>query len=262
MNEARVLPERWRLEQGEALRLLRDMPDASVDAVITDPPYSSGGAFRGDRTGSTTTKYVNSDVKLERPDFSGDTRDQRSFGYWSALWLSECLRVAKPGAPICVFTDWRQLPTTTDAVQAGGWIWRGLVAWDKTEGARPSMGRFSSQCEYVVWGSNGPMPNDRGVGCLPGFVRAYPNPSEEHHIAGKPLEVMMALVRVCEPGGLILDPFAGSASTGVAAMRLGYRFVGFELTDAYTAIARERLAAEEREQPVEGLRGGQEALFR
>lgn len=100
------------LRHGECLDVLRSLPDASVDAVITDPPYSSGGQFRGDRMADTTTKYVQSGTDIQRANFSGDNRDQRAFSYWCALWLSECLRVAKDGAPIVLFTDWRQLPTT------------------------------------------------------------------------------------------------------------------------------------------------------
>ena len=117
------------LRLGEALAMLQTLPDASVDALITDPPYSSGGAFRGDRMGSTTTKYVDNRDTLHRADFAGDNRDQRAYGYWCGLWLSECLRIVRPGGIACLFTDWRQLPTTTDALQAGGWVWRGIAAW-------------------------------------------------------------------------------------------------------------------------------------
>jgi len=256
----------WEVVSGEALGVLATLEDASVDAVVTDCPYSSGGAFRGDRMQSTRVKYVRSTALAngieERGDFTGDNRDQRAFGYWCALWMSECRRIAKPGAPILSFTDWRQLPTMTDAVQSGGWTWRGIVPWDKTPGCRPTMGRFASQCEYVVWGSNGPMPDERGVGCLPGFISVYPNPREKHHIAGKPLEVMIELLKICEPGGLVLDPFAGSGSTGVGAIRLGLRFFGIELVEEHAAIARERLEAETRGLSVEAARANQEPLFR
>lgn len=252
---------RWSVTLGNALALLQAMPDACVDAVITDAPYSSGGQYRGDRIQSTGSKYVQHGTEIQRPDFAGDNRDQRSFGYWCSLWLSECLRVAKPGSPICLFTDWRQLPTTTDALQAGGWVWRGILPWDKTEGARPQMGRFCAQCEYVVWGSAGAMPEDRGVGCLPGFVRAMPRPAEKRHQTGKTPRVMLEVNAICSPGGIILDPFVGGCSTGAAAMRAGYRFVGFELTSDYYRVACEVMSAEASESTPEDLAAGQRSLF-
>ena len=69
---------------------------------------------------NTRAKYQQSDVQTEHPTFEGDNRDQRGWGYWCSLWLGQCRRVSEPGAAICVFTDWRQLPTATDIVQAGG----------------------------------------------------------------------------------------------------------------------------------------------
>jgi site-specific DNA-methyltransferase (adenine-specific) len=203
------------LHHGDCLDVLRTMPDGSVDAVITDPPYSSGGAFRGDRTQGTVQKYVRGNTSANYASFSGDGRDQRAYGYWCVLWLAECLRVTKPGGVCCLFTDWRQLPTTSDALQAGGWVWRGIGVWDKTEAARPAKGRFRNQCEYVVWGSNGPLGSeiegDRP--CLPGVWRKSVVGTNKQHIAGKPVEVMEGIVAICPIGGAVLDPYAGSATT-------------------------------------------------
>ena len=251
----------WSFILGEALGVLRGLPDASVDAVVTDPPYSSGGFTRGDRTSDTTTKYVQTGVKIDRPDFAGDNRDQRSFGYWCALWLSECLRVAKPGSPIVVFTDWRQLPTTTDAIQAGGWVWRGIVPWDKTEACRPAMGRFAAQCEYAVWGTAGASPDSEDVGCLWGCIRESVKQADKHHITGKPTAVMQRLVRICPRGGVVLDPFAGSGTTGVAALLEGRRFLGIEQSEEYSRIARERLEAADANVALEDHRAGQMPLL-
>jgi site-specific DNA-methyltransferase (adenine-specific) len=251
----------WVLQHGDALAVLRSMPDASVDAVITDPPYSSGGFTRGDRSMPPAMKYTMNGTKIERPAFSGDNRDQRSFAYWCALWLGECLRVAKPGAPLCVFTDWRQLPTMTDAVQAGGWVWRGIVVWDKTEACRPAMGRFAAQCEYVVWGTAGPSRDDEEVGCLWGVIREPVRMADKHHVTGKPRVVMQQLVRICPPSGIVLDPFAGSGTTGVAALLEGRRFVGNEISAEYVGIARQRLEAAEANVDLEAYRAGQEPLF-
>lgn len=157
--------------QGDALRVLQRWPDATVDLVLADPPYSSGGAFRGDRAQSTATKYVSSDSSRKSiEDFTGDVRDQRSYLAWSTLWLSEAYRVLRPGRACVVFTDWRQLPTTTDAIQAGGFVWRGVIAWDKI-GGRPSLGAANGQVEYAVWGTKGPTDLGHDV-YLPNIIRA------------------------------------------------------------------------------------------
>jgi site-specific DNA-methyltransferase (adenine-specific) len=190
---------RWHIGCGNSLEMLKSLPSSCVDAIVTDPPYSSGGQFRGDRMQDTSTKYVQTGTQIQRPDFAGDNRDQRAFEYWCVLWMAEAMRVAKPGAVFCCFTDWRQLPTTTDAIQGGGWVWRGIVPWDKTEGTRPSMGRFAAQCEYIVWSTAGARELHEDVGCLPGIVRAFPKPSEKHHITGKPVDVLRQLVRIAPP---------------------------------------------------------------
>jgi site-specific DNA-methyltransferase (adenine-specific) len=227
------------LFSGDALAVLPELPDASVDAVITDPPYSSGGQFRGDRAALTSVKYAERNARHPYPEFMGDTRDQRGYLHWAALWLSQCLRIAKPGAPLCVFSDWRQLPLMTDATQAGGWVWRGVVPWNKTEAVRPQLGRFRAQCEYVVWGSAGAMGGgDRRV--LPGFYEAQVRKSDKHHIAGKPTKIMRDIVQICPPGGVVLDPFAGSGTTCLAASLEGRRAIGVELSAEYLAIAAKR----------------------
>lgn len=232
---------RAQLWQGDALALLAGMPSGAVGAVMADPPYSSGGAFRGDRAGSDTrTKYVRTDAAHDLAEFSGDNRDQRSYAYWTAMWLSEALRVTRPGGACMLWTDWRQLPTTTDALQAGGWVWRGVVPWAKNN-ARPQMGRFAATCEFVIWGTAGPTGDGIDVGCLPGFYLAGA-PKEREHITQKPLDVMRSLVRICPPDGTVLDPFMGSGTTGVAALIEGRRFVGFELSEHYAEVARDRIS--------------------
>ena len=252
---------RWVLHHGDALAVLRAMPDASVDAVITDPPYSSGGFTRGDRSLPPAMKYTMNGTKIERPAFSGDNRDQRSFAYWCALWLGECLRVAKPGAPLCVFTDWRQLPTMTDAVQAGGWVWRGIVVWDKTEACRPAMGRFAAQCEYIVWGDGGAEQRRRGRRVPLGVIREPVRMADKHHVTGKPTAVMQRLVAIRPPDGVVLDPFAGSGTTGVAALLEGRTFLGVEVAGEYARIARDRLGATGLHLQLADYRAGQQPLF-
>ena len=232
--------DRAALYGGDALAVLASLPDASVDAVITDPPYSSGGAFRGDRTnGDLDAKYVRSTSQGRWEFFTGDNRDQRGYSYWCALWLGECQRLVRPGGVAMIFTDWRQLPTTTDALQAGGFVWRGIIPWYKPV-ARPALGKFTASCEYVAWGSNGPMSADGP--CLPGFYQANPA-RERDHIAQKPLSIMRELAKIAPKGGTVLDPFMGAGTTGIAAIIEGRDFIGAELAPHYRQVARERIEA-------------------
>lgn len=139
--------------------ILHDLSD--IGAVVTDPPYSSGGAFRGDRIQQTSLKYVNSDTFGYRPEFAGDNRDQRSFLAWCSMWLNAARQASIPGAVLASFIDWRQLPILTDAIQAGGWVWRNLATWYKP-GIRMQRGRFSASAEYVLYATNGPVVDGQG----------------------------------------------------------------------------------------------------
>lgn len=232
---------------GDALRVLDSLADAGerFDMVATDPPYSSGGAFRGDRMADVKSKYVSSGALAERPVYGGDNRDQRSYLAWCTLWLSCAYDLARPGAIVAVFCDWRQLPTMTDAVQAGGWVWRGVFVWDKTEGSRPRLGGYRSQCEFVVWGSAGPMRDDVAAGCghTPnGLWRGSSRHGDRVHQAEKPVELMAELLRVVPTHGSVLDPFAGSGSTLVAARNLGLSSVGVEIDPQFCDLIGSRLS--------------------
>lgn len=245
----------WQLHERDALSLLADLPTGSADAVVTDPPYASGGLKAGERMADTASKYCRAQKlpdgswsRKRQPEFDGDSMDQRVWRKWCREWLSEARRALAPGGYCLAFIDWRQLPAMTDAFQLAGLHWRGILSWDKTEAAHaPKPGYFRRQCEFVVWGTNGDVvtrAKSEGGGLFPGsFQCSVASDGKKRHQTQKPLAVMRWLVKCCRPGGLVVDPFAGSGTTGVAAVIEGRRFVGCEIVPEYAAIARERLSA-------------------
>ncbi|MDL2294749.1 site-specific DNA-methyltransferase [Ruminococcaceae bacterium OttesenSCG-928-D13] len=226
---------------GDVLKILPQFPDGLFGGIITDPPYASGALDQNAKQRATSVKYSSAKPDNALPDFEGDAKDQRSWTHWMTEWLAEARRACVPGAPICMFIDWRQLPSMTDALQWAGWIWRGVLAWDKTN-CRPQRGRFRQQAEFVVWGSNGHMHADRKAPILPGvFRQSMPSVAVRKHQTEKPLEVMRDIVKIVEPGGIILDPFAGAGTTVEAARLEGYPAVGIELSAHYAKTARNRV---------------------
>lgn len=227
---------------GDCLSVLSGFETGILGGALTDPPYSSGGQFRSDRSNTTTVdKYSN---RKDLPNFSGDNRDQRGFLAWCSVWMGEVLRVCEAGAPMIAFTDWRQLPTMTDAIQCGGWNWQGLFVWDKGAG-RPQKNRPTQSLEFMVYGCSGQVRQDSEYVCLPPIIRAkVPGITERVHVTEKPTDVMQYLIPLTRPGTTIIDPFMGSGTTLVAAQNLGRKAIGIEIEERYCEIAAKRLSQE------------------
>lgn len=109
----------YQIFNGDCLAELHNIPDGSIDMVLTDPPYSSGGLFAGNRKQDTRTKYTSSkDNGAARfQNFSGDNMDQRSFTAFCREVFSQIRPKVKEGGILGAFIDWRNLPAMTDALQ-------------------------------------------------------------------------------------------------------------------------------------------------
>jgi site-specific DNA-methyltransferase (adenine-specific) len=231
----------------EVFDILPELPE--LDAIITDPPYSSGGQMKNDRARSVAAKY-SSAKKEARPDFTGDSRDQRSYLVWSTLWMTAAYHAARDKANFLVFTDWRQLPTITDAVQAAGWLWQGVQVWHKTT-SRPRPNAFRADTEFVVWATKGPLDTNKdGAVYLPGIHKGSPPSGKNRvHTTQKSVEVMEWLCSIIpEENSLICDPFMGSGTTLVAARNLGHRCIGVDLSEQFCDFTIDRLQGQEEEQ--------------
>lgn len=221
---------RVQLHLGDCREVLKGLDAGSVDAVVTDPPYGTGAWLR-------PAGGAGSDCRAEHRLEDWDC--------WSTDWLNEAERVSR-GA-IGLFLAAREIGSLL------AWIghrpWR-MFAWVKSD-PRP---RFSGQPAYgfdpfVVIGKVQP------VGGKDYILASSPRPNRDREATGHPHQKRVSVMKwaarlVCPEGGTILDPFLGSGSTGVAAVQLGFNFIGIELDPTYHAIARRRIDAALNEQPL------------
>jgi site-specific DNA-methyltransferase (adenine-specific) len=218
----------------DAFELLPQL--SQLDAIITDPPYSSGGTFKGGRSGTIKSKYVSGTTTSARPEFTGDNRDQRSFLIWSTWWMQEAFNAVRDEGHLLVFTDWRQLPTVTDAIQVAGWLWQGIQVWHKTT-CRPRPNAFRADTEFIVWATKGPMTHNlENAIYLPGVTKAAP-PQQRSHTTQKPVQVLEWLGSIVPAGSIICDPFMGSGSTLVAGRNLGHQVIGADVSKQFCTHA-------------------------
>lgn len=232
----------FHLVHNDCFKVMRDMSDTCINAVVTDPPYSSGGLHASSRRRPTREKYAFTESQYcdNIPNFAHDNKDQRSWMHWTAEWLNECYRVITPGGIIATFIDWRQLPAMSDAIQWSNFIWQGVMVWDKGPSTRPRKGGYRQQCEFIVWASKG-IPNQNnnyGLGCF----KYPPITNNKVHITQKPVPLMADILHPFkETEATIFDPFMGSGTTGVACAQLGLNFIGAEMVNSIYETARERI---------------------
>jgi site-specific DNA-methyltransferase (adenine-specific) len=113
--------ERWTVAEGDCLAVLRDMPDESVDAVVTDPPYGLGR----DPTPEQLARWVQGESEnLTAHDFMGKDWQVPSIAVWR-----ECLRVLKPGGAILAFAGDRTVELIAIGIRLAGFQRRGMIAW-------------------------------------------------------------------------------------------------------------------------------------
>ena len=250
MTPPEVFEEPWvspcgrvTLYRGDCLDILPTLRPGSV--LVTDPPYSSGGFNESGRSvGSKGTDAGYDPIE-------GDTMSTR--GYQE---LMRCVLRASRSCAAYIFTDWRMWDSTTLAVQLGGYRARGMIVWDKKS---PGMGvRWGMQHELIMWGTRVKSKGWRAHGNVISVARS----GNKYHSTEKPVRLMETLLSNGEPG-VVLDPFMGSGTTGVACIQTGRKFIGIELDNHYFEIAKKRIAAE-----IERFDGGpmfaakpQEELF-
>ncbi len=224
--------------RGDCLELLREIDDASVDLVLTDPPYCAGGYMEAQR-GQSQAQGLRTDTAGFRW-FAGDNLTTVGLVWLLRAVLVECRRILKPDRSALVFCDWRMIAALAPALESSGLRWRNLIVWDKGSGGLGVGFRPVHEC--VLEFTNGATEYRRTDAT--NVIRAARIAGvNKIHPAEKPREVLADLISTCTaPGGLVVDPFAGSGSTLEAARDCGCQAIGIELAPEYAATAAKRIA--------------------
>lgn len=220
----------------DAFDKIRDIPDHTIDVILTDPPYNLG-------------KYSTGNISVDwRSDFNNDIADWDLETFDPSLWLQEFVRVLKPTGNLFAFTSYNLLGQWHAAFDPVFDTFQFMV-WHKTNPA-PKFRKagFLNSCELVVCAWNkGHVWNFGKQNEMHNFIETpicmgHERTKEPKHPTQKPVRVLEHILKIASnEGDLVLDPFMGVGSTGVAAVNLNRRFLGFDREAPYVEAARHRL---------------------
>lgn len=211
--------------RGDALEILPSFRAASIDLVVTDPPYVIGAVSAGNMASK-----------------SGGWQDMMNSARWFRDWYSMCRRVLKPSGAIWTFCNWRSIPVVMRAAQDAQLPITSLLVWNKdwigpggTQGLRPSY-----ELVALMALPDFQIPN-RGLPDI--WTEPWSSVKPSGHPAEKPVPLLSRLIQASglPDDATVLDPFCGSGSTLRAAKDLGYRSIGIEDGEQWCQYASERL---------------------
>lgn len=204
-----------RIIRGDCCQVMPSMPEASVDFILTDPPY--------------LVNYRDREGRSIRNDVEAD---------WLRPAFREAFRVLKPNSLCVSFYGWSKTDLFYAAWKDAGFRVVGHITFPKRYASASRLMRYSHENAYLLAKGN-PQPPAHPIG----DVIDWQYSGNRWHPTEKPISVLTPLVEsFCPRGGVVLDPFAGSGSSLIAARTVGRQFLGIELDAGYHAGAMRRMA--------------------
>jgi DNA modification methylase len=199
--------------RGDCIEVLAQLPSASVDMVLTDPPYLA--------------KYVSRDGRR----VANDDRDE-----WLAPAFAQIFRVLKPNAICISFYGWHQVDKFMQAWRLAGFRPAGHLVFAKSYASQQRFLSYRHEQAYLLAKGNPALP------AKPiSDVQPWKYTGNRFHPTEKPVSSLMPLIEAfSRPQSVVLDPFCGSGSTLVAAALTGRQYIGIELSQEHCETARRR----------------------
>lgn len=231
-NKENEINQNIKLYNCESLKFMKNF-EGVVDAVITDPPYN-----------------ISKDNNFKTMGRTGIDFGEWDKGFDLVSWIGVVEPLLKKGGNIVIFNDWKNMSFITNKLEECGFVIKDLIRWKKTNAMpRNRDRRFITDYEVAVWavkkGEKWTFNRKNEKYEIPEIVGGLTPKSEKingGHPTQKPIYVMKWIIeRLSNEGDIILDPFMGSGSTGVACKESKRGFIGIEMNNLYFEIAKERI---------------------
>ena len=228
------------IKQGDCLELMNEIPDGSIDLIITDPPYKivAGGCTNKGNMARTGILGKNTGAVKK-----GELFEHNKIKF--SEWIPQVYRILSENSHCYIMVNGRNLCELQSECDKVGFIYQNLLVWNK--GNLTPNKWYMNQCEFILMLRKGKAKNINNMGSstllnVPNIIGKKVHPTE------KPVELISILIEnSSDPGDIVLDPFLGSGTTCVAAVNTNRHYIGFELDEKYFDIACQRLdEAEER----------------
>lgn len=203
-----------RMVLGDCIDVMGKIPTGAIDFILTDPPYLVGFKDRGGR------------------EIANDKSDE-----WLVPASKEMYRVLKPNSLAVSFYGWNRVDKFVNAWKTAGFRIVGHLVFTKPYSSKATFVGYRHECAYLLAKGKPPLPESP----IPDVLE-WEYSGNRHHPTEKPVSTLAPIIEAfTRPGDIVLDPFAGSGSTCVAAAKLGRRFIGVELLPQYHKEAIGRL---------------------
>jgi len=233
-----------KIHAGDCLDIMRQIPDNSIDLVVTSPPYNKGfwSKNRNPNNGFKT--------KSRRIDYGiyDDKMEPTKYAEWQSNVLKECCRIIKPSGSIFYnHTDILNEHQTQHPIWVHSFPIKQIIVWDRKNTPRLDKSYFFPITEWIFWikkTKDSRVFFDRHKSDFNSSVWRISPDSKNKHSAPFPISIPLNCIKSCCPnGGVVFDPFMGSGTTAVASKILGVNYLGAELNPEYVEIANRRIAA-------------------
>lgn len=219
-----------KLYKGDCLELMKDIPNESIDLIVTDPPY--------------LIKYKTNRRKNKEHDFCSEILNDDNYDLISN-YIKECFRILKNDTAMYMFCNCDRVDYFKQELEKTGFNIKNMIIWVKNNHTAGDLkAQFGKQYEILFLVNKGRcLFNGKRITDVWNFDKVSGN--KQVHQNQKPLDLLeQCILKHSKDDDVIFDGFMGSGSTGVACKHTNRRFIGIELDDNYFEIAKKRIEEE------------------